>query len=156
MSLDNDSMVVVAIERLNESISKMNDRHEKFVDKTDGKLDIIQNDVNKFVVLFEKLAHMEKTHTDANKRVYHVIDEVKTRVKNIEESRIKDGCPAFGKFYEAHQNELNHNIKRIDDLETDMKEVKGKPAKRWEMVLRGFFIALGASIVTYSVSHWGK
>jgi len=81
MAIDSESMVVIAIERLNESIDKMNDRHEKFVDKTDGKLDTIQADVNKFVVLFEKLAHIEKTHNDANKRVYHVIDEVKVRVQ---------------------------------------------------------------------------
>jgi len=156
MSVDSESMVVIAIERLNESIDKMNDRHEKFVDKTDGKLDLIQADVNKFVVLFEKLAHMEKTHTDANKRVYHVIDEVKTRVAKIEELQTNIGCPAFNKFRETHDNELNHNVKRIDNLEADRDEAKSKPAKRWEMVLKGFFVALGASGVTYLISHWGK
>jgi hypothetical protein len=152
--MDSESIVAKAIDNMNRNMEKMNDRHEKFVNKTDDKLDLIQSDVNKFVVLFEKLSHIEKNQTDGFKRVYHVIDDVKDRVANIEKHRVTDGCAPFATFIAGHDKELAHNVDRIKELEDDVEVLKEKPVKRVETILRGFLIALGAGFFTYITTTW--
>jgi len=79
---DEHSTLAVAIERLAENMQRIDERHEKSVERQEErhekiltKVENVQNDVNKFVVLFEKLAQMEKRHEDSNQRVHFRITE---------------------------------------------------------------------------------
>ena len=112
MPYDAESILATAIERL----------HDK-LDKLDEKVDTVQTDVNKFVVLFEKLSNLEKTHEESNKRIHHRIDEVEERVVKIEDRQNTNGCPAFQQFRGTHDNELKHNLEKIHDLE-NFKKIK--------------------------------
>ena len=142
MAYNNESLLETAIERLNDKM-----------DKIDEKVDSVQSDVNKFVVLFEKLAHIEKTHDDNNKRVHHRIDEIEKRVEKIEERQNNSGCPTLKSFQSGHDNELKYNLNKIDDHEKRIKAIEIIPSTRIETIARGFFIALGGGVFAWVVAH---
>ena len=142
MAYNNESLLATAIERLNDKM-----------DKIDEKVDNVQSDVNKFVVLFEKLAHMEKTHDDNNKRVHHRIDEIEKRVEKIEERQNNSGCPTFKSFQSGHDNELKYNLSKIDDHEKRIKAIEIIPSTRIETIVRGFLVALGGGVFAWVVAH---
>ena len=151
MAYSNESLIATAIERLNDKM-----------DKIDEKVDSVQSDVNKFVVLFEKLAHIEKTHDDSNKRVHHRIDEIEKRIEKTEERQNNGGCPTFKSFRSEHDNELRHNLEKIKNceefkanVETKINDMEMKPAKRFDgMITHGLSAFIGA-LVLYIMAKIG-
>lgn len=162
MAYDGESLIATAIERLNDKM-----------DRIDAKVDTVQSDVNKFVVLFEKLAHIEKVHEENNKRVHHRIDDIEKRLEKTEHRQMETGCPSFQKFRSEHDNELKHNLEKIKSCEDFKKTVYDKfaefkkyfddkindlnmkPAKRWESVTTTIITVGVTSIVVYIMAKMG-
>ena len=119
MAYSNESLLSTAIERLNDKM-----------DKIDEKVDSVQSDVNKFVILFEKLAHIEKIYDDSNKRVHQRIDEIEKRIEKTEERQNNSGCPTLKSFQSGYDNELKHNLNKIDDHEKRIKAIEIIPSTR--------------------------
>ena len=151
MAYDGESLVATAIERLNDKM-----------DRIDAKVDTVQSDVNKFVVLFEKLAHIEKVHEENNKRVHHRIDDIEKRLEKTEHRQMEVGCPTFQKFRSEHDNELKHNLEKIKSCEDFKKTIEEKitdlnmkPAKRWESVTTTIITVGVTSIVVFIMAKIG-
>lgn len=150
-SVDNISVLVMAVERLAESQSDTNRKVDKLIESM-GKQEVI----------LEKLANIEKSHGDSMKRVYHVIDEVKERVTNIEHTQHGGGCPSFQKFVTGHDNELKHNLEKIKSCEDFKKTIEEKitdlnmkPAKRWDSVVTTIITVGVTSIVVFIMAKIG-
>ena len=139
---NNISVLVMAIERLAEGQADTNKKVDKLIESM-GKQEVI----------LEKLANIEKAHTDSVKRIYHVIDEVKDRVLKIEDKQLTNGCSVLQKFITGHDNELKHNLEKIqkcDDfkktVETELNDIKMKPLKAMDKVWMALLGAMGAGI----------
>lgn len=133
--MDEISQLVLAVERLSSTVEKINERHEKFEDKIDGKIDTLQGDVSKFAVLFEKLLHIEKTSEENNKRVHHRIDEVVERVKKVEYTQEVTGCPVFREMQKERQLFIKQLEAEKENIKSQLKEMQEKPKKRMEVVV---------------------
>lgn len=145
MPLDSESILATAIERLNDKM-----------DRIDEKVDTVQADVNKFVVLFEKLSNIEKAQVDSSKRIHHRMDGFENRIEKIEDKQMNTGCPTFQRFVSAHDNELRHNVEKIHnfesfkkDTERQLKDLALKPAKKWEHMNTVFITAVVALLVSF-------
>ena len=132
---DSISVLVMAVERLAESQLDTNKKVDKLIESM-GKQEVI----------LEKLANIEKSTADSMKRVYHVIDDVKERVVAIEHKQINGGCQSFRTFQSSHDNELKHNLEKIDTFEKFMQDTKDKPIKMIDKVWMALLGALGAGI----------
>lgn len=132
---DSISVLVMAVERLAESQLDTNKKVDKLIESM-GKQEVI----------LEKLANIEKSTADSMKRVYHVIDDVKERVVAIENKQINGGCQSFRTFQSSHDNELKHNLEKIEVFEEFMKDIKDKPIKMMDKVWMALLGALGAGI----------
>lgn len=145
------SVLVMAVERLAESQLDTNRKVDKLIESM-GKQEVI----------LEKLANIEKAHTDSIKRVYHVIDDIKDRVTNIEHTQHDGGCSSFQKFVTGHDNELKHNLEKIKSCEEFKKSIEEKvtdlnmkPAKKWESVTTTIITVGVTSIVVYVMAKIG-
>lgn len=139
---NNISVLVMAIERLAEGQADTNKKVDKLIESM-GKQEVI----------LEKLANIEKAHADSVKRIYHVIDEVKDRVLKIEDKQLTNGCSVLQKFITGHDNELKHNLEKIQKcedfkktVETELNDIKMKPLKAMDKVWMALLGALGAGI----------
>lgn len=141
---DSISVLVIAVERLAESQLDTNKKVDKLIESM-GKQEVI----------LEKLANIEKSTADSMKRVYHVIDDVKERVVAIENKQINGGCQSFRTFQSLHDNELKHNLEKIDTFEEFMKDTKDKPIKIIDKVWMALLGAMGAGIGVWILSKFG-
>lgn len=139
---NNISVLVMAIERLAEGQADTNKKVDKLIESM-GKQEVI----------LEKLANIEKAHADSVKRIYHVIDEVKDRVLKVEDKQLTNGCSVLQKFITGHDNELKHNLEKIQKcedfkktVETELNDIKMKPLKAMDKVWMALLGALGAGI----------
>lgn len=139
---NNISVLVMAIERLAEGQSDTNKKVDKLIESM-GKQEVI----------LEKLASIEKAHADSVKRIYHVIDEVKDRVFKIEDKQLTNGCSVLQKFITGHDNELKHNIEKIQKcedfkktVEIELNDIKMKPLKAVDKVGMAILGAVGGGI----------
>lgn len=141
-ALDEHSTIVLAIERLNENLEKINDRHDRFEERIGLKMDKIQEDVSKFGTLFEKLLHVEKTHEENNKRVHHRIDDVVKRLDRIESLQNDVGCATLREF----KKEIEPRLTIINKLDERTKELEDKPKVALGMFIKGLITACGTLI----------
>ena len=132
---DSISVLVMAVKQLAESQLDTNKKVDKLIESM-GKQEVI----------LEKLANIEKSTADSMKRVYHVIDDVKERVVAIEHKQINSGCQSFRTFQSSHDNELKHNLEKIDTFEKFMQDTKDKPIKMMDKVWMALLGAIGAGI----------
>lgn len=139
---NNISVLVMAIERLAEGQADTNKKVDKLIESM-GKQEVI----------LEKLANIEKAHADSVKRIYHVIDEVKDRVIKIEDKQLTNGCSVLQKFITGHDNELKHNLEKIQKcedfkktVETELNDIKMKPLKAMDKVWMAILGAIGGGI----------
>ena len=139
---NNISVLVMAIERLAEGQADTNKKVDKLIESM-GKQEVI----------LEKLANIEKAHADSVKRIYHVIDEVKGRVDKIEDKQLSNGCSGLQKFITGHDNELKHNLEKIQKcedfkktVETELNDIKMKPLKAMDKVWMAILGAIGGGI----------
>ena len=139
---NNISVLVMAIERLAEGQADTNKKVDKLIESM-GKQEVI----------LEKLANIEKAHADSVKRIYHVIDEVKDRVLKIEDKQLTNGCSVLQKFITGHDNELKHNLEKIQKcedfkktVETELNDIKMKPLKAMDKVWMAILGAMGAGV----------
>ena len=139
---NNISVLVMAIERLAEGQADTNKKVDKLIESM-GKQEVI----------LEKLANIEKAHADSVKRIYHVIDEVKDRVLKIEDKQLTNGCSVLQKFITGHDNELKHNLEKIQKcedfkktVETELNDIKMKPLKAMDKVWMAILGAIGGGI----------
>lgn len=135
---DSIPVLVIAVERLAESQLDTNKKVDKLIESM-GKQEVI----------LEKLSNIEKAHIDSVKRIYHVIDDVKERVVAIEHKQINGGCQSFRTFQSSHDNELKHNLEKIDTFEKFMQDTKDKPIKMMDKVWMALLGALGTGIGGY-------
>lgn len=130
MAVNQQSMSVVAVEKLAETIERMDERwyeaikemrteFKLYQEKTDTKLE-------KMNELLGKLVHIDTEVKEGSKRVHHRMDEIDKKVEKISEGRTNGGCPVF-REYKAHVDGLN--------LEERLKTIEGKGSKRWEVVV---------------------
>ena len=141
---DSISVLVMAVERLAESQLDTNKKVDKLIESM-GKQEVI----------LEKLSNIEKAHIDSVKRIYHVIDDVKERVVAIEHKQINGGCQTFRTFQSSHDNELKHNLEKIDTFEEFMKDTKDRPIKIIDKVWMALLGAMGAGIGVWILSKFG-
>ena len=139
---NNISVLVMAVERLAEGQADTNKKVDKLIESM-GKQEVI----------LEKLANIEKAHADSVKRIYHVIDEVKDRVLKIEDKQLTNGCSVLQKFITGHDNELKHNLEKIQKcedfkktVETELNDIKMKPLKAMDKVWMAILGAIGGGI----------
>lgn len=139
---NNISVLVMAIERLAEGQADTNKKVDKLIESM-GKQEVI----------LEKLANIEKAHADSVKRIYHVIDEVKDRVLKVEDKQLTNGCSVLQKFITGHDNELKHNLEKIQKcedfkktVETELNDIKMKPLKAMDKVWMAILGAIGGGI----------
>ena len=132
MAYDGESMIATAIERLNEKM----DKHE---DKLDGLALAVQ----KLIAVDIEIRELKAS----NERVWQ-------EIRGIKEDRVTFGCSAFKEFRTAHDNELRHNVAKIDDHEIRIKAIEIVPMTRIETIARGFFVALGGGIFAWVLAHW--
>ena len=59
---------------------------------------------------------------------------------------METGCSTLNKFISAHDNELKHNLTKINACEEFMKDTKDKPIKMMDKVWMALLGALGAGI----------
>ena len=142
---NNIAVLVMAIERLAEGQSDTNKKVDKLIESM-GKQEVI----------LERLANIEKTHSDSVKRIYHVIDEVKDKVFKIEDRQLTNGCPVLQKFITGHDNELKHNLEKIQKcedfkktVEIELNDIKMKPLKSIDKFYMALLGALGAGLGGY-------
>lgn len=119
MAYDSESLIATAIERLNENMMRMDERQQRYQEKTDSKLD-------KMGEVLGKLVHIDTELKESSKRIHHRIDEVEKRIVKVEDTRSVGGCGVF-KEYVAHMDGLN-----IDER---VKTIENKSAKRWEAIM---------------------
>ena len=138
----NISVLVMSIERLAEGQADTNKKVDKLIESM-GKQEVI----------LEKLAHIERAHADSVKRIYLVIDEVKDRVLKIEDKHLTNGCFGLQKFITGHDNELRHNLEKIQKcedfkkaVETELNDIKMKPLKAMDKVWMAIPGAIGSGI----------
>ena len=138
----NISVLVMAIERLAEGQADTNKKVDKLIESM-GKQEVI----------LEKLANIERAHVDSVKRIYLVIDEVKDRVLKIEDKHLTNGCFGLQKFITSHDNELRHNLEKIQKcedfkktVETELNDIKMKPLKAMDKVWMAILGAIGGGI----------
>lgn len=86
------STLVIALERLNENVQRLDEKHQSYAQRADerhekvvDKIDSFGENLNKIVVLFEKFAQLERNHEDSNRRVHARIDECKKTNETINE-----------------------------------------------------------------------
>ena len=139
---NNISVLVMAIERLAEGQANTNKKVDKLIESM-GKQEVI----------LEKLANIEKAHADSVKCIHHAIDEVKDRLLKIEDKQLTNGCSVLQKFITGHDNELKHNLEKIqkcDDfkktVETELNDIKMKPLKAMDKVWMAILGAIGGGI----------
>ena len=139
---NNISVLVMAIERLAEGQADTNKKVDKLIESM-GKQEVI----------LEKLANIEKAHSDSVKRIYHVIDEVKDRVLKIEDKQLTNGCSVLQKFITGHDNELKHNLEKIQKcedfkktVEIELNDIQMKPLKAMDKVWMAILGAIGGGI----------
>ena len=128
-------MLVLALERLAEGQADTNKKVDKLIESM-GKQEVI----------LEKLANIEKAHADSVKRIYLVIDEVKDRVLKIEDKHFTNGCSVLQKFITGHDNELKHNLEKLQKVETELNDIKMKPLKAMDKVWMAILGAIGGGI----------
>ena len=136
------SGLVLAIERLAEGQADTNKKVDKLVESM-GKQEVI----------LEKLANIERAHADSVKRIYLVIDEVKDRVLKIEDKHLTNGCFGLQRFITSHDNELRHNLEKLQEceefkktVETELNDIKMKPLKAMDKVWMAILGAIGGGI----------
>lgn len=97
MEASETSTLILALERMNENIQRLEDKHQDYAQRSDerhdkvvNKIDSFGENLNKIVILFERFAQLERNHEDSNKRVHLRIDECKknnelteTKVANL-------------------------------------------------------------------------
>ena len=128
MAYDGESLIATAIERLNENMMRMDERQQKYQEKTDTKLD-------KMGEVLGKLVYIDTEVKEANKRVHHRIDEVEKRVEKVEVNQREEGCPVHKQFI-AQRNEQVTRFKEVaESLDTRLKTIETKGSKRWEAVV---------------------
>ena len=116
MAYDGESLIATAIERLNENMMRMDERQQKYQEKTDSKLE-------KLSELLGKLVYIDTELKESSKRIHHRIDENEKRIQKLEDTRVNGGCPAL-KEHLAHLDGLN--------LEERLETMENKGSKRWE------------------------
>ena len=148
---NNISVLVMAIERLAEGQADTNKKVDKLIESM-GKQEVI----------LEKLANIEKAHADSVKRIYHVIDEVKDRVLKIEDKQLTNGCSVLQKFIAGHDNELKHNLEKIQKcegfkktVETELNDIKMKPLKAMDKVWMALLGAIGTGVGGWILLKFG-
>lgn len=141
MAYDGESLIATAIERLNENMLRMDERQQKYQEKTDAKLD-------KMGEVLGKLVYIDTEVKEGNKRVHHRIDDVEKKIDRINEAHNNGGCSVF-REYIAHNEGLN-----IDDR---LKTLENKGSKRWEVAVNkliewAILFVIGAVLLKFGVS----
>ena len=143
------SVLVMAVERLSEAQHSTNEKVDKLIESM-GKQEVI----------LEKLANMEKSQTDSQRRVHHRIDSNEKDVRDIYEIH-KVGCTALHNHIneskariEKYDVILNNMDKRIANNESILRELKEIPNK---IMYRVVLVALSTIIAgTLSVYFFDK
>lgn len=156
MSEANDiAVLVMAVERLAEAQVKTNDKVDKLIESM-GKQEVI----------LEKLANIEKNHTEALKRIYNTIDthvaERKELVANIQKKldifetyMLREGCPAHKSFLIGYSLNKERLDKTTAGLETRIEEIEQTPNRVLKTVINGTLAVFGAGIGTWLLFKFG-
>ena len=150
-AMDEHSTVVIAIEKLADSLERINDRHDRFEERIGLKIDKIQDDVNKFGVLFEKLLHVEKSHEESSKRIHKRIDEVVQKIEKIENLQNSVGCATMREF----RKEIEPKITSIAKIDERVKTLEEKPTVVMGKFGMAIIAVLGTGVGVWILSKFG-
>ena len=150
-AMDEHSTVVIAIEKLADSLDRINDRHDRFEERIGLKIDKIQDDVNKFGVLFEKLLHVEKSHEESSKRIHKRIDEVVQKIEKIENLQNNVGCATLREF----KKDIEPKLLTISKLDDSVKTLEDKPSVIIGKFGMSVIAVLGAGLGTWILLKLG-
>ena len=130
------SVLVMAIERLSEGQAQTNEKVDKLIESM-GKQEVI----------LEKLANIEKSHAESQKRVHKRRDAIEEDVKDIRKHHVT-GCTALNSFIARREVELKGYDHTIAEMESKigansklLKEMKDIPNK---IMLRVLMVAVSA------------
>ena len=128
MAYDGESLIATAIERLNENMMRMDERQQKYQEKTDSKLD-------KMGEVLGKLVYIDTEVKESSKRIHHRIDEVEKRVAKVEVNQHEEGCPVHKQFISQRNEQVTRFKEVAESLDTRLKTIETKGSKRWEAVV---------------------
>lgn len=152
MAVNQQSMSVVAVEKLAETIERMDERWYEVLKEMRGEFKLYQEKTDakleKMNELISKLVHIDTEVKEGSKRVHHRMDEIDKKVEKINDGRVNGGCPSF-REYKAHVEGLN--------LEERLKVIEGKGTKRWEVVVNkliewAVIFVIGAVLIHFGVN----
>lgn len=115
----------------------------KKIDKQDDTLQDLTVAIQKLIVVDIEIREIKAS----NERVWQ-------EIRGIKKDRDTTGCHTFKEFKTAHDNELKHNIAKIEDIDKRVKAVETIPITRIETISKGFLAALGGGIFAWVVAHW--
>lgn len=129
MAYDGESLIATAIERLNENMMRMDERQQKYQEKTDMKLD-------KMGEVLGKLVFIDTELKESSKRIHHRIDEVEKMVVKVEDTMSIGGCGVF-KEYIAHMDglDIEGRIKTLEDIPKKRIETMKLEAIKWFTII---------------------
>lgn len=125
------------------SLEKLDAKLDKRLDEQDGKIDSIAVAIQRLIAVDIEIREIKAS----SERVWQ-------EIRGIKKDRDTIGCHAFKEFRTAHDNELKHNIAKIEDIDKRVKAVETIPITRIETISKGFLAALGGGIFAWVVAHW--
>ena len=149
MAYDGESLIATAIERLNENMMRMDERQQKYQEKTDSKLD-------KMGEVLGKLVYIDTEVKESSKRIHHRIDEVEKRVAKVEVNQHEEGCPVHKQFISQRNEQVTRFKEVAENLDTRLKTIEGKGSKRWEVAVNkliewAILFVIGAVLLKFGV-----
>lgn len=135
MAYDGESLFATALERLNETMVRMDERQQKYQEKTDSKLE-------KMGELLGKLVYIDTELKESSKRIHYRIDEVEKRVEKVEINQHEEGCPVHKSFIIQRNEQVSRFKETSKNLDDRLKILETKSGKTWEAI-------------TYKVIEWG-
>ena len=142
MPIDTESMVMVAIEKLDSSVTRL-----------DEKVDKMGEVLAKQELLFERMLSIDEKVDRNNKLVHKRLDAHDARLKVTENRQNIDGCPAFQAFRNTREEQLKAFYKEVDIAREERREIidrvaaiEKKPAEALGMFIKGVLTSLGAAV----------
>ncbi len=96
----------------------------------------------KYIVLDERVTR----HTEQIKTCFSQINDLKSLAESVKDLAVSVQLMAH------EQKDLGH---KVDNLATDLEEIKEKPGKRWEGAVKTVVTTVVAAVVAYMLGKFG-
>lgn len=99
---------------------------------------------------------LTQKYVDIDERVTRHTEQIKTCFNQIEEAKsMAESVHKLTTTVEILAREQQLANKKMDKMTSDMEEIKGKPAKRWDSVVSTIITVILTAVVTYFLTKAG-